>query len=158
MVPRTVSGTVDATGSSNYNLYGGYLVVPAAGDGYWNLQSDITQSTGGLVYIPNNDLNEPPTAFWNADWNSSTGEFENITAAPTGNGRYNMFSTEIIFAHFVRKMPLIGLGFLPLNSSDTDQLGHGMRLKMIADTNTSVEDHDWTVACLMCLHRAKTTN
>jgi hypothetical protein len=67
-----------------------------------------------------------------------------------------MFSTEIVIVQFVRKMTLIGSGFIALNSSDTDQLGHGMRLKMIADTNTEdYTDHDWRIACMMCLHREK---
>jgi len=55
-------------------------------------------------------------------------------------------------------MPLLNSGFIALNSSDTDELGHGMRLKMIADTNTTVSgigDHDWSLAVTMCLHRKK---
>jgi hypothetical protein len=104
--------------------------------------------------MPNNDLNEPPTAFWNADWNSSTQEYENITPAPAGNGRYNMFAVEVVFAEFIRSIPLLSSGFIALASSDTDQMGHGMRLKMTADTNLeTASDHDWSVACIMCLHR-----
>ena len=70
--------------------------------------------------------------------------------------KWNIFSTEGVFAQFVRKMTLVGSGFIALNSSDTDQLGHGMRLKMIADTNTEdYTDHDWRIACMLCLHREK---
>ena len=152
MVPRTV--TVSGSTNTFYNLYGGYLVVPAAGDGYTELLSDITQPNGGLVYMPDNDLGESPQAFWNADFNESTGLYENITAAPYGNGRYNMFAAEVVFARFINTIPLLANGFIALNSSDTDQMGQGMRLKMIADTNTeTADDHDWSVACIMCLHR-----
>lgn len=138
-----------------YNLYGGYLIIPAAGDGIIDVTSDLTDPiAGGLIQMPNNDLNEPPTAFWNADYNSSTGLYENISPAPYGNGRYNIFAGEIIFARFINKIPLLGSGFIALNSSDTDQMGQGMRLKMTADTNTEeFPDHDWAVACIMCLHR-----
>jgi hypothetical protein len=151
MCPRVTAG--EAGTDTNYNLYGGYMVIPAAGDGTFNITADITDPNAGLVYMPDNDLGEAPTAFWNADYNSTTKLYENITPAPTGNGRYNMFSVEITFARFLSHMPLLGSGFIALNSSDTDQMGHGMRLKMVADTSQTAEDHVWSVACLMCLHR-----
>lgn len=154
MVPRVTTYT--ASSGTYYNLYGGYMVVPAAGDGTIELTSDITTHSGGLIYMPDNDLGESPTAFWNADWNTSTKEFENITAAPYGDGRYNMFTVEVCFARFLNAAPFLASGFIVLNSSDTDQLGHGMRLKMIFD----VVDHNGTeeivgIACIMCLHRDK---
>jgi hypothetical protein len=154
MVPRVTTYT--ASSGTYYNLYGGYMVVPAAGDGTITITSDITQHDGGLVYMPDNDLGETPTAFWNADWNTSTKEYENITAAPYGNGRYNMFTVELCFARFLNKAPFLSSGFIVLNSSDTDEMGHGMRLKMIMD----VADHNGTeevvgIACIMCLHREK---
>jgi len=153
IVPR-VTNIVSGT-NTNYNLYGGYMVIPAAGDGIIDLVDDITEPNNGLIFMPNNDLNEAPTAFWNADYNSTTKLYENITPAPYANGNYNMFSVEIVFSRFLNHMPLLGSGFICLNSSDTDRLGHGMRLKMIADTNSNVDDHKWAVACLMCLHREK---
>jgi hypothetical protein len=153
MVPRVTEVTVSS--GTNYNLYGGYLVVPAAGNGTIDVVSDITTHSGGLIYMPDNDLGEAPTAFWNADWNTTTKRYENITPAPYGNGRYNMFAVEVQLAHFIRHIPLLADGFIALGSSDTDQMGHGMRLKMTADTNNNVPDHNWSVACIMCLHREK---
>ena len=158
IVPRVVSYTISS--GTNYNLYGGYLIVPAIpGQGTIDITSDITTHSGGLVYMPDDDLGESSTAYFDATWNSNTKRYENITPNYTGTGNYNMFTTEIKFAHFVRKMPLLNSGFIALNSSDTDQLGAGMRLKMIADTDTTISgvgDHDWSMACTMCLHRAKT--
>jgi hypothetical protein len=154
----TRSTGIDMVGTGgNYDLYGGYLIVPAVpGEGSLNITSDITTHSGGLIYMPLGDLGEPPTAFWDADWNSSTQRYENITPAPTGNGSYNMFPAEIKIAHFVRGVPLLGDGFIALNSSDTDELGHGMRLKMSLDVNQeTADDHDVAVACIMCLHRSK---
>lgn len=158
MVPRVT--TYEVGTGTNYNLYGGYLVVPAPpGQGTINITSDISLATGGLIYMPDNDLGQAPTAYYDAEWNSTTKRFENITPSYDGTGRYNMFTVEVPFAHFIRRMPLLNSGFIALNSSDTDQLGNGMRLKMVADTNTTVSgvgDHDWSIACTMCLHRAKT--
>ena len=156
MVPRVTTYT--ASSGTYYNLYGGYMVVPAAGNGTIAITSDITQHDGGLVYMPDDDLGNPPTAFWNADWNTSTKEYENITAAPYGNGRYNMFTVELCLARFLNKAPFLSSGFIVLNSSDTDEMGHGMRLKMIFD----VIDHHGVeelvgIACIMCLHRDKST-
>jgi hypothetical protein len=152
MVPRTV--TVSGVTGGDKTLYGGYLVVPTPpGHGNYEVVNDLTQPNGGLIYMPNNDLNEPPTAYWDADYNEDTHEYENIRPNYTAQGRYNIFSYEVIFAEFMRQIPFLGSGFIALNSSDTDQLGHGMRLKMIADTNNAVDDHDWSVACIMCLHR-----
>jgi len=158
MVTRATSFTV--TSGTSYNLYGGYLIIPTIpGTGTINITSNIAEHDGGLVYIPKNDLGIRPTAFWDAIWDTATKKFINITPNITGAGEYNLFAAEIPIAHFVRKMPLLDSGFIALNSSDTDQLGHGMRLKMVADTNTTISgigDHDWSIACTMCLHRAKT--
>ena len=151
VVPRTVN--ISTSSGTYYNLYGGYMVIPAAGDGTISLDSDITTHSGGLIYMPNNDLDEAPTAFWDAEWDSTTKEYKNITAAPYGNGRYNMFSVEVTFARFLNRIPLLRRGFIALNSSDTDCLGHGMRLKLTSRTNQDVDQHAWSVAFMMCLHR-----
>lgn len=156
VVTRATGISVVGTGG-NYDLYGGYLIVPSMpGQGAIDITSDITTHSGGLVFMPLGDLGEKPAAFWNADWNSSTKRYENITPALAGDGEYNMFPAEITVAHFVRGVPLLGDGFIALNSSDTDELGHGMRLRLSLDVNKeTTEDHDVAVACIMCLHRSK---
>jgi len=153
MVSRA-TGIVSGT-NTNYNLYGGYMVIPAAGDGTIEVTSDITSPIGGLVYMPNNDLDESPTAFWNADFNSSTGLYENISPAPYGDGRYNMFAGEILFARFTNRILLLNSGFMPLSCSDTDELGNGFRLKMTGETNIDKGDHEWSVAATIVFHRAR---
>jgi hypothetical protein len=154
MVPRTV--TVSGVSGGNKTIYGGYLVMPtASGQGNYEVVNDLTIPNNGLVYMPNNDLNEPPVAYWDADYSTSTHKYSNIRPNLTGTGRYNMFSYEVVLAQFVRQIPLLASGFIALTSSDSDQLGQGMRLKMIADTNDITADHSWSVACIMCLHRKK---
>ena len=153
LVPRITPTTVSS--GTNYNLYDGYLIIPAAGDGTVQIVSDITTHSGGLVYMPDDDLGNPPTAFWNAEWDTTTKKYINITPAPNADGRYNMFAVEVGFAKFINNIPMLSDGFIALNSSDTDQLGQGMRLKMTCDTNNTVADHDWSIASIICLHRAK---
>ena len=154
-----VASTVDYTASSGtyYNLYGGYLVIPAAGDGTIAITSDITTHSGGLVYMPLNDLGEAPTAYWNADWNSTTNQFENIAAAPAGNGQYNMFTVSVTLAKFANRLPLLKDGFMMLQTSDVEQLGQGMRFKLTGTTDTShIGDHDWSLAGILTMFREKT--
>ncbi len=151
LVPRVTA--VQAGTNTNYNLYGGYMIIPAAGNGTTDVTADLTDPNAGLIFMPNDDQGNPPTAFWNADYNPATKLYENITPAPSGNGTYNMFSVEITFAKFMYNIPLLGDGFIALNSSDTDEIGHGFRLKITPATNG--DDHDWAVACIMCMHRDK---
>ena len=154
MVPRTV--TVSGVVGGNKTIYGGYMVVPtASGSGNYEVVNDLTLPHGGLVYMPTNDLGIAPIAYWDADYNTVTKKYENIRPNSLGTGRYNIFSYEVVFATFIRQLPLLASGFIALGSSDTDQMGQGMRLKMIADTNKSIQDHDWSVACIMCMHRFK---
>lgn len=153
VVSRTVSVTSGT--NTNYNLYGGYMVVPAAGDGTISLLSDITTPHGGLVHIPSDENGERSIpCYWNADWNSTTKVYENITAAPLGNGAFNMFTVEMVLNRFVNKIPMLGEGFEMMQSADADPIGQGMRLKTIMTTNEP--DHYWSVGCILTLHRAKT--
>jgi len=148
----TVAGT-----NTLYNLYGGYLVVPAAGDGTLDITSDLTDPRGGLVYMPDSDEGEPPLAYWNADWNPSTKQYENIAAAPTGDGRYNIFSLEIVLSRFVNKIALMGDGFMMLQSADTARLGQGMRLKLTVDRDTTVDDRVFSMTSIITFHRVRST-
>ena len=155
MVSRATS-IVPGT-NTNYNLYGGYMVIPAAGDGTIEVTSDITDPTGGLIYMPVGDMGNIPTAFWNATFNSSTGLYEDITAAPYGDGNYNMFAGEIVFARFANRIILLGDGFMPLSCSDTDQMGNGFRLKMTCATSTLCDDHEWCASATLVFHRRKSS-
>jgi len=153
-VPRVVEW--QSGSGTDYNLYGGYLVIPSDGtNGTVEITGDLTESIGGLVYMPDDDAGNAPVAFWNADWNTTTKEFENIIPAPYGNGRYNIFAYEVTLSNFVNRIPLLGDGFKRLQASDVDQLGHGMRLKAIIKTYISDhhDDHHWHVACVLTFHR-----
>lgn len=155
-----VSMAVNWTSSTNtdYTTASGNLIVPADKDGNVEITSDITLPNGGLVYMPLGDDGKRSAAFWNADWNHSTERFENITAAPNGDGTYNMFSEETNLYRIVNKLYLLGDGSQLLNSTDPIELGHGMRLKfkMNTETDSSIADHDWHASWCISLYREKT--
>ena len=96
-----------------------------------------------------------PTSFWNADFNSDTNRFENITAAPLGDGDYNMYTVELIGNRFVNSIPVLDNGFERLQSSDSTHLPHGIRIK--ATITTTNDDHEWNFGGILTLHREKTT-
>jgi hypothetical protein len=106
-----------------------------------------------LVENPINFFGVRDPAFWNADYNTTTHAFENLTPAPLGNGTYNMFNTEIVLNRFVNHMLLLKDGFMMLQSAESNEMGCNMRVKLTIDTND--EDHNWRAACLLTLHRAK---
>lgn len=149
---------ISAGTNTMYNLYDA-LIIPAAGDGTIELLGDPTNSnpaTGCLVEIDKKDdgsLIMP--AFWNADFNSDTHRFENITPAPMGDGRFNMFAMEITVARFVNQIHLLSNGFERLQSADSDTLNHGLRVKIESTTSSDI-DHEWTFSAIMTLQRSKT--
>lgn len=140
--------TVSAGSSTFYNLYQGYLVVPAAGDGVINVDNMV------LVEMPINEFGKRAASFWNADYNTTTKLFENVTAAPLADGQFNMFTVEVTLDRFANKIPLLGDGFMCLQTSDASQLSHGISLKVTA--NTIGADHDWWWNAFATMHRRKT--
>jgi hypothetical protein len=138
-----------------------YIILPsilAGGAGNYVITSDLSSPRGGLVYMPS--AGDPqfgrPQAFWNAEYNTSTHLYENITPVPDGTGQYNMFTVEFSLARFANDILLLHNGFEHLKTSDTEELGQGMRVK--ATATTCLEnggDHEWSAACILTLHRAR---
>lgn len=140
------------TSSSNtyFNLYNG-VIIPAAGDG--NIQVDATNMR--LVeFPPGLDFGDSKTCFWNADYDSVTHTFSNISAAPYGNGKYNMFGSERILGCFANRLSLLGTQSQSLSTEDTYEIGQGMLIKVLAETKAP--DHDWIATCTLTLYRAIT--
>jgi hypothetical protein len=152
VVPRLVTGAVST--NTNYNLYGGYMVIPAAGDGTFSLTSDITDSDGGLVYMPLHEDGSRSSGFWNAEWDNTTKKFINITAAPMGDGHYNMFTVEVVLNRFINELHFTGMGTQQLDSEDVNELGHGLRVRLT--TKTHGTDHDWNFTASFTMHRELT--
>jgi len=154
-----VTNTVSYVPSSgtNFNLYGGFLVVPASGDGNIQITSDITNpciAGGSLVSVYVDETGYKPPAYWNATYNKTTGMYDNITPAIDGSGFFNMYTVELIGNRFVNSIPLLGSGFERLQSSDSTFFPHGMRLKL--EMTTTNDDHSWTVGGMITMHRERT--
>ena len=145
MVTKNAAGT-----STNYNLYGGYLIIPAAGDGTLAVQDNDRVFVENPV---NMDGTRDP-GFWNADYSTETHTFSNITPAPAGNGIYNMFAVEVPLSRFVNRVLLLNNGFIMLQSAESSEMGQGMRVKLTLQTYNT--DHAWSAACILTMHRART--
>ena len=157
--------TTSPEASTEFKLYNGYLIVgssfPAGTEININGKTTVgtlTDADVKLVYIPvSRDSGERPTAYWNADYNTTTHVYENIAYAPVGDGEYNMFAVEVPLERFVNKIKLKNDGFLMLQTADSSQLGQNMRIKLTTVTNTTTAiDHDWAVDTLITMHREKT--
>jgi hypothetical protein len=149
-VPRLT--TVSSGSNTNYNTYGGYLIVPAAGNG----TTVVADENRVLVAVHVNEEGVKPPAYWNADFNTTTKVFENITPAPAGDGWYNMFAAEVPLVNFCLKAVLNGTiqGWMMTPSHEADKIAHGVRLKISVDTIG--DDHDWTFGVTVVCYRQKT--
>jgi len=159
IVSRATQISMDGT-NTDYKLYAGIMVIPAIDStGEVEILSDLSEHDGGLVYMPDVQQTDgsylSPVAFWNAEWNSVTKKFENITPAPAGDGRYNIFIYEYVFHRFANDWPLMGncSGCL-LSTEDEDLLGHGMRLKITM--KTGLPDHAWEFKLGLSMSRLRT--
>ena len=157
MVPEL---TTIAPGTDTYfNLYGGVLVIPAAGNGTIAINpADIK-----LVEMVPNESGITPPGFWNADFNSTTKQFENLTPAISAqgvpNGVYMIFANvgiDIPLYRFGNRLKLLGEGSLVLPSADSQRVGHGNRMKILCYTNVDVPVHDWYMNLSLILHRERT--
>jgi len=147
--------------NTNFNLYGGYLIVPAAGNGTIQVTGDMTNidpALGCFVEMYVDEAGYKPPTFWNADYNPTTMKFENITPAPNGDGRFNLFAVEVYFSRFVNHVNFVGTGSVNLRSEDSAPLMHGMRLLHHINTSTleGVDDHEWSFSVALTLQRART--
>lgn len=147
IVPKVTTCTTGE--NTNFNIYGGYLVLPAAGNGTTAINSQDIK----LVESPlKNGVRG--TAYWNADYNTSTKTFDNLSPAPLGDGVFNIFSAEIEFVEFVCNWSMLGSAYaIKLITYDSEPLGHNMRLRF---TFNSSGDHDFKFATCIHMFREKT--
>jgi len=161
IVPRTV--TVGTSTGTKYILDpgGSGMVLPCevtggADSGTTTVSDDLAKSDGGLVQMFEDfDTGVKPPSFWNATWNPTTERFEDITAAPLGDGEFNIFSVEAYLLRFFINVPMLGDGFQIFNSSDTSPIGHGLRIKI--EWKTEDAAREWKLAAVLIMHREKTT-
>lgn len=143
--------TYSAGTNTNYDLFGGYLIIPAAGNG----SITVNDADRVLVEVTKNELGDLAGAgYWDADYNTTTKAFENITANLTGTGRFNMFGAEVAFHKYVHNFIMIGSGAVRLTAFDADQLGHNVRLRF--DFTTVGTDHEWKFTGNITMFRKRT--
>ena len=145
--------TAYSSGSGfDYTLYGGYLIVPTApttGD------VDVDAGDRALVEVPLNEAGVRVGAgYFDADWNTTTKQFDNFAPNYGGTGRFNMFAAEVVLDRFANRITLLGQGMTPLGTHDASMFGHNNRGKLTYITAGT--DHDWYGNCWLVLHRKKT--
>jgi hypothetical protein len=133
-------------------------VVPhPQANGNFNILGDLSDPWGGLIEMPKNIDGYRSPGYWDADWNTTTKKFENIVFNPTGEGVYNIFPIELDLERFVNHFSFNGAGTQELDSEDSKQLGHGMKIIIQYFTNEdNTNDHKWSFAANFTLHRKKT--
>jgi hypothetical protein len=152
MTVEIIPQVTEVTPGSNtyFNLYGPYI-LPAAGDGNVNLAGNPK-----LVEMPPSwDTGLRAPGYWNAPYDITTHTFGDLTACPDGSGIYNLFAAEIPMARFGNDLLAIGNGALRMQSEDVHSIGHGMRFKLIANTDGTA-DHEWKAGFIITLNREKT--
>ena len=154
-------GSTTAGGAStNYTTlalpghpWDGKLIIPATGDG------DLDVTTAVLVGFYHSTTKENSgyvSRYWNATWNPATKVYDNITAAPLGDGEFNMFTEEMSLFCFAREIILEGDNYAPwlFQSHDSQRLGDGMFLRLIP--KTAGVDHTWRCMTTLIMHRENT--
>jgi len=131
----------------------GKLIVPAAANGAIDVTTPVL-----IGFYPNSNKDESatPPRYWNATWNPATKVYDNITAAPAGDGEFNMFTDEMTLFCFAREIILEGNNFMPwpFQTYDAQRLGDGMFLRLVPNTNGV--DHAWKCMTTLVMYRAST--
>ena len=161
LMVKALAPQLQFNNTGNYDLYDGKYIVPSIpGSGLIDITGDITDPYGGLIEMPKNVDGKRPPGLWAADWNTDTKKFENITFTPDGSGKYNMFPQDVILDRFVNHYTINGMGTQELDSEDSKQIGHGMRIvlryQMYGTLFDNEADHDWACAVNFTMHRQYT--
>ena len=151
-VPRITSFV--PMSNTTFDLYGGYLIVPAAGNGH----IQITE-TPNLVCVGTNAVGERNPGFWDADFNFDTGVFDNLRPNPYGKGAYNIFGNEIIAYRMLQRIILkdstMGGGEKYLTTNEQGQILHGVRMKCTFEVVGT--DHDCSISAILSVFRKNAT-
>lgn len=161
MLVMAYGSTTAAGASTNYTTlnspghpWDGKLVLPASGDG------DLDVTAPVLVGFYPNTAKEPAATavprYWNATWNPVTKTYDGITAAPAGDGEFNMFTEDMFLFCFARNIVLEGDNYTPwsFQTHDSQRLGDGMFLRLVPSTTGT--DHAWRVIVTLYMYRTFT--
>ena len=130
------------------------IFLPAQGLGTYSIDNPI------LIEMPLNEHGTRHPGFWDAGYDTSSGVFYNITPNMLGEGRFNIFSTEVDVHQFGYAVPVLVNGMKALTSHDNSQIGHNMKLIFEAHTNIIASEgggpHEWMSNITLILYRKKT--
>jgi hypothetical protein len=149
-VPKTTSWTPQS--NTFFDLYGGYLIVPAAGNGHIN----ITEAPVLVSCPPSVDTGIRPPGFWDAPYDTVTHSFGDLTACPYGDGPYNMFGTKIYLNRYANELGLVGSGSMSFGSNDCQQIPHNVDFGLYGTTDGTA-DHNWSAFITLSMYRKNTT-
>jgi hypothetical protein len=127
------------------------IIIPAAGNG--DVDIDTDNLTTLVSVVPKTDTGTYPAAFWDADFDSTTGKYGNLTPNPTGTGKYNIFYTEVVLKRYINNLGLLESGFFKFETSDPSELASN--LKCNYRFTTSGTDHDWKAIIFISMFREK---
>jgi hypothetical protein len=151
IVPRLTLNTSADTGT-NYDLYGGYLVIPAAPGTGTLAVPDVDRM---LVEVPQDENGVRAKAgYFDAVWNTSTKQFDSIAPNYTGEGQFNMFTVGVTLDRFMNQQCMLGSGTVHITTADASMYGHNMCIRLTLETMGA--DHDWWWNATLVLYRIKT--
>ena len=137
-----------ATGT-NYLAYNG-VIVPVNGTG--NALPDM-DNLCPVSSVPKTDTGVFPAAYWNATYSPSTGKYTNLTPAPDGKGKYNLFYTDYVIKRHINRFRMLGSNHMVFAATDPSELG--TNLKCEYQFTTVGPDHPWRASISMSMFREK---
>jgi len=160
-----VTSVLTGQTNTNFNLYKGYLLIPAAGNGTISLNPEAKLYPCSVV--PKTDTGFCPAAYWNLDYNSSNNTYGNLTPAANpnsnglpGNGKYNFFTADVCLKRYIHKWGMLGDGIELFSSSDPSEFGSYLKavfkFTTIGNANPAqFTDHSWRALCNWTMFREK---
>jgi len=131
------------------------IIVPVT-EGAGDVNIDTENLTTLVSVVPRTDNGTLPAAYWNATYNLTTGKYENLTPAPDGKGKYNIFFVEAILKRYINNICLIGNTHPKFETSDPSELGTNMLCNYRFTTNMN-PDHEWKASIYVSMFREKIT-
>jgi hypothetical protein len=138
-----------ATGTNFYKSSSG-VILPVSGTGNITI-SDTLVEVYPVSTVPKTDTGVCPAAYWNLTY--SNGVYSNLTPAPTGNGKYNLFWADACLKRYINKFVMLGDGTFSFLATDPSELGTNLRLVYTFTTNTP--DHGWQACVNISMFREK---
>jgi len=153
MLPRVTNIKTGTT----YRNYNGIMLVPEFFGSDFGETVDVDGDIHLVEVIREEPQHDSRVGFWDADYDTATKTFSNITPNISMKGRFNIFSHPYCLEHFVISHLMSGStnNTCFFESADSSRVGHNMQIKMVATTRG--EDREWSCGVALTLHRERTS-